>query len=464
MAIGRTNAPFSKGYNLTINSIPNALITLTNELGQIIASATVNEEGLILFMGLQAGMYIIQGIKDSKKVSKQIKIQEDTEIALYFGNVFGIWRYRASDISSVKSSTWTRRDDSANFTAVASIGAIPGHSDFDNYYPWKMIKREVINGNVMVKIPKFYYRRALEGQNKDIDVIQISDSPQTGFSIHPLFTSNGYEADCAYVAAYSTTNGDQSIANAIIKENEYSKTEFRTKAKAIGNGWRQFDFYMLSALQMLILVEYADNNVQDAIGKGLAFCNSSEALANHSTGEGDNIANLTGTVDSSGKSSVVYRGIEDLWGKISCWIDGLTHGADRKHYIQLNPDSYGTATNTNCKVLSYIMPHRSLDLDVEDGVKSSLIEVGYDSNYPYLLLPYLINVGTNKINAGYTDSVGGFNETGYSGTGYTDPAMFGYVSNGYGAGLFFFNAWRKGNRARSRIGSRLMYIPPQEEE
>ena len=68
-----------------------------------------------------------------------------------------------------------RTDNAVGMTATASVGATAGHSDFHNAMPWKGMVRETLSTNdVMVKIPKFYYRRYKEG---NVEHIQIADKP-----------------------------------------------------------------------------------------------------------------------------------------------------------------------------------------------------------------------------------------------------------------------------------------------
>ena len=62
------------------------------------------------------------------------------------------------------SPSMTRTDDSKSFTSpVIGKGATKGSSPFDNCYPWSKITTETIRGNVLVKIPKFWYKWTKSG-------------------------------------------------------------------------------------------------------------------------------------------------------------------------------------------------------------------------------------------------------------------------------------------------------------
>ena len=62
------------------------------------------------------------------------------------------------------SPSMTRTDDSKSFTSpVIGKGTTKGSSHFDNCYPWSKITTETISGNVLVKIPKFWFKWTKSG-------------------------------------------------------------------------------------------------------------------------------------------------------------------------------------------------------------------------------------------------------------------------------------------------------------
>ena len=459
MATGTTNVLNTSTYSLTLTTEKRANIILTKINGQIITERVIPGSGKgIMIPNLEAGDYILKGSSGRYKINKIISITKDTTEMLYFGFIFGIQRQRATSADDQISSAWTRTDDARNMIAVSGCYDIPGYSDFDGYYPWKGMRQERIGNSIMVRIPKFYYKRVVEN---NIDSIKISMVCHPGFSIHPLFTSNGYEAEYAYVGAYLTgPGGTQSSPSNKILEKEFSKTEFRTLARSIGEGWRQFDIYMMSALQMLILVEYADNNVQKIIGRGNVSNTSEDALIMAATTT--KTAYHTEVYQNDGKNSVVYRDITDLWGKLNIWVDGVTWTEGRKYYIYPNPENYATASTQDAVALSYLFPTGFADIDnMNTPPKATIVEVGYDPDYPFLMFPLYVKKGIDSLNYGYCDGTGGWNTSNKGTTSIADPIMFGCYGNNYGAGLFCFTAWNRGSKARTATGGRLMYIPPQ---
>uniref|UniRef100_UPI0020C45490 hypothetical protein n=1 Tax=Salmonella enterica TaxID=28901 RepID=UPI0020C45490 len=82
--------------------------------------------------------------------------------------------------------------------------------------------------------------------------------------LHPAFNHGGVEKDYLYVGAYKTSTGNRSVSGANLQVSQTRDT-MRNKAKAKGAGWSLIDIAALSAIQMLILVEFANNDVQSTI-------------------------------------------------------------------------------------------------------------------------------------------------------------------------------------------------------
>jgi hypothetical protein len=55
------------------------------------------------------------------------------------------------------------------------------------------------DGNVMVEIPKFWFKYTRDGVN---NIWEVSSGPQSGFAVHPAFIKAGVEVDKRYVGAY----------------------------------------------------------------------------------------------------------------------------------------------------------------------------------------------------------------------------------------------------------------------
>ena len=114
--------------------------------------------------------------------------------------------------------------------------------------------------------------------------------------------------------------------------NEGTRASFRIVAKNRGTGWRQQDYDLVSAIQLLYLVEYASWDSQSMISAGFTNfgsdnwtdCNDHNPIAN--TGLSNSLGNSSGGVDNGSghpDSYMSYRGIENFFGHIWKWVDGI---------------------------------------------------------------------------------------------------------------------------------------------
>ncbi|BAO04859.1 uncharacterized protein CBO05P1_140 [Clostridium botulinum B str. Osaka05] len=194
--------------------------------------------------------------------------------------------------------------------------------------------------NCMVEIPKFYYKKV--GFNEsEIDFENghawyISDTPATGFELHPAFmrcrdklcddlTGEVKEVNYRYAPAFLGSIVNSKLRSLPNKLPQTSITigQARNYAKVNSNGWGILDYNLYFAIQLLYLVEYGDYDSQTALGKGYVDGNSSEIntggtlqYGNHSFGE------------ITGKNQMSYRGIEDFWGNCVYWIDGFYYDSN----------------------------------------------------------------------------------------------------------------------------------------
>jgi len=146
------------------------------------------------------------------------------------------------------------------------------------------------DGNVMVEIPRFYFRQVRDGSTLEW---LISDVPLAGYQLHPAFFKNGEIVDFRYIGAYDacvyddsagtylaglnldvntgnidTANDKLASVSGIYPMVGVTRDECRSLAANNGPGWRQQDFWLTCAVQMLYLVEFGDFNSQANLGDG----------------------------------------------------------------------------------------------------------------------------------------------------------------------------------------------------
>lgn len=198
------------------------------------------------------------------------------------------------------------------------------------------------DGNVMVEIPKFYYKQSLVGDQHEW---WISATPAAGYEVHEAFLKNGdTEVDYVYWAAYRPTTLDDKLMSVSDVAPTVSKniTTFRAEARANGEGWNLPNYHILNAIRLLYLLEYCTFNSQAVLGNG----NHTGANYTRTTG----VSNILGNESSSPAITgwMSYRGIEDFYASSWQFIDGcgLNDGVFRSTNVEadynntLTGDSY----------------------------------------------------------------------------------------------------------------------------
>ena len=284
---GTALTPTSKSVNIDISGKQDALTAGSNiqiNNGTISATDTTYSPATSSANGLmsktdKAKMDNIEANAQENKI-ESISVNgieqtiTDKKVNLMVENttVYGIKRSLTTT-----SSQWTRTDDAVGKVANATHDGTAVQNDFDNIYPWSDIytynydrstgletakigdanfKFDGSNGEVLTKIPEFYYRR---WRDEEYEYMQISKYPIDGFTKSKAFSVGRYNSyyDGTQIHSYS----------GYCPEVNRNITSFRTLSKAVGTNFGQLDWrYFL--IQMLYLVEYADYNSQDKLGNG----------------------------------------------------------------------------------------------------------------------------------------------------------------------------------------------------
>lgn len=250
------------------------------------------------------------------------------------------------------------------------------------YYGDSNYKNDGSNGQVMVEIPRFWYKKVVQTVNGErVFTFAISDKPEAGFALHPAFyrDRNGdgvaEEVDKRYYAAFEGVNSGgklESKAGVASTVNQTIAT-FRTQAQARGKGWGIVDFNLLNAIQTLYLVEYGHFDSQTHIGKGV-----SADSAKHNTGETVSFGNATGQgAGADGKRSMSYRGIENWYGNIYEWIDGCYYDATSAKIGNVNFND----TGAGYKSIAFINPGAvGYTSDLQDHAELGFIPKAFNGN------------------------------------------------------------------------------------
>lgn len=361
------------------------------------------------------------------------------------------------------------------------------------------------NGQVMVYQPKFYYRVVPIKIDKNENGLgyhirkanyYVSSSPVQGFRLHPAFyDENGNEIDYILYAAYEGSLWSASISGyfkdgtmtdtALDSARDYicsesgtkpisglykslTKTNFEKTANHRGKGWHCETIKTLSANQLLMMIELGTMNFQSAIGQGVVSVTS---VGNYNcsslTGATRSLGNATGNApwttneiggtqttyypSDTGKISVTYRGIENLWGNIykhingiNVWGDGTMKGG--QPYIADDFDFSETKHDDNYKPVGFTLPN-------ENGYIKAM---GYGSKeYDWLLMPSEVG-GTSALPVGdYVNATADVNAH--------KVVMYGGMWNSASAagGFTYYCSDGAGTKYKS-FGGRIVYIPTVE--
>ena len=240
------------------------------------------------------------------------------------------------------TTAWSRTDEAASF--VDPVPYIAGSnsysSPFDDCQPWKGMTKSTRDGNVVVAIPKFWYKITQNGAGIKV---QIADGEVEGFSVSPAHMDRGDgagERDVVYVGRYHCNSSYKSASGGAPVAN-ITRSAARTSIHNTGSNIWQMDFATRFTLWLLYIVEFADWNSQAKIGYG---CGNNSSAQN--MGYTDSMPYHTGTTQSSRTSyglGTQYRNIEGLWDNVYDWCDGCYYDGNGLNII-LKPSNFSDSS------------------------------------------------------------------------------------------------------------------------
>ena len=436
-------------FSADINTIPTssptfAFLYVTTESGvtitvskggTILDSQTATSQNLQLCFDIpESGTWTVSG---TNNMSTTISI---TNKGVYYIELIQTHIYGAT---IPYGKTATRTDESSLFSDpnpyYSGMSGSPS-SPFDNLMPWSGMTVETFeDGNVMVKIPKFYYKITKDAFSISL---KIADRYVEGFSVSPAHQArneNEVDRDYVYIGRYKCTGTNYKSISGLYPKTSQSRPNMRTGCRQQGTGsnvqgYYPQDFAMWWTIRFLYLVEFASYNSQEKIGYG---CGDGSGLSY--TGYSDSLQYHTGTTQSERTTfgaSVQYRNIEGLWDNCLEWIDGIYFGSTnyRTIYIIKDPNNFATSSG----------------VAVGTRQNSNYFEIGSfitpsNSDYDWAMYPATGSAGLGD-DCLYDSSCS------YLSTG-------GYYSQYGSYGLFYCDDAT--SSSKSYIGTRLMYLPPQ---
>lgn len=316
--------------------------------------------------------------------------------------------------------TWSHIDKDGNDIAD------PGTSWFNARTPWSGIVDQTIDGQAMVRIPKFYYKVATisGGANNGKTAWWIADEAAPGFTLHPAFMNAGAEIPQFWYGKYQASmNGAKlcSVAG-VLPAVSRTLTQFIADAAARNTagvtGFMLHSFWQRSAIQFLYLVE---NKTMDSQTK---------------TGQGHVSGSAAENVNSATVSQATYRGMVGLWGNVHQWMDGLrtTAGAIEVWDASGNKSWTNTGQTTGAAASRYPLTFRN-------------------AGTPTLAAGFI----ANTYQSSNSDATAPDRQY-FSDAGSYYPITGGYWGNAAAAGLWFVHCDNDPSYSDAGIGARLAKV------
>ena len=200
-------------------------------------------------------------------------------------------------------------------------------------------------GDVMIAFPRRGVKITTSGTK--VTVSMTNGASEDGFS-YLAHQRGETDKDVFYLGVYKGYVQDgklRSLSGKTPTVKQHINT-FRTQAHAQGAGYEQSAFYQLVFRQCMYILKYKNLNSQATIGKGYVWGPSSQ------TNPVQTGATNTNGMDWGDKSSLTSRmklfGLEDFWGNVYEFIDGVVSDASRNILTATDNFNDSGSGYTNC--------------------------------------------------------------------------------------------------------------------
>ena len=207
------------------------------------------------------------------------------------------------------------------------------------------------DGNVMVEVPLTYVKYTYSTGNVK-HKWEIQNKEESGFAPHECFVIAGEVKRYRYFPAYNGTvqnNKLMSISGTYATTNK-SRTQLRPLAKANGATFCQQDWLLTEFISLMALIEFGTMNIQTALGQGRSALTGGTWVGGSLigiNGLSNSLGNQSGNYTYAGSADAVeadlsfmsYRGIENFYGNVWKWLDGI-NVSERVPFVSQNPNEF----------------------------------------------------------------------------------------------------------------------------
>ena len=295
------------------------------------------------------------------------------------------------------NSVGIRTYDAATLNWAPSTASVAGVDDFANLAPFNVKEcitqynsstgeREVLaykgdsnwaslvaskTGDRMIEFPVFYYRRPSKYE------FIVSPTYKPGFQPSPWHYRKGVLKEVRRISKYNIDTNYASQTGTSPRVNTNMNT-FRTNLRA--KGWYMIDYDAWCSIAILMLVKYANMNLQSVVGFGNS--RSGSLIAN---GNADTVLGLDGSKTSvSTNESVLTFGIENFYANEWKYLDGLFgYGG----YLYKKDVEDMTADPTSASELTGGTYEKINTAVIANAGSSAISDISYDVTHPHLMFP-----------------------------------------------------------------------------
>ena len=295
------------------------------------------------------------------------------------------------------NSAGIRTYDAATLNWTPSTASVAGVDDFANLAPFNVKEcitqynsstgeREVLaykgdsnwnslvaakTGDRMIEFPVFYYRRPSKYE------FIVSPTYKNGFQPSPWHYRKGELKEVRRISKYNIDTNYASQTGTSPRGNTNMNT-FRTNLRAKGLYMMDYDAWY--SLSILMLVKYANMNLQSTVGLG--WQSGSSVIAN---GNADTVLGLDGSKTSiSTNESVLTFGIENFYANEWKYLDGL-YGYGGYLYKKDVEDM--TADPASASELTGGTYEKINTAVIASANNFAISDISYDTTHPHLMFP-----------------------------------------------------------------------------
>lgn len=176
-------------------------------------------------------------------------------------------------------------------------------------------------GDVMIAFPRRGLRITTTGTTLKISMTDDPDNPDFKYYAHERGSTR---KEMFYLGAYKGTVESSKLRSLSGKPPTVNQTigTFRTQAHALGTGYENSGFYQLIFRQAMYILKYKNLDSQTSVGRGYVVGSAAQTTGATNTKGMD-------YGETSETSRMKLFGLEDFWGNVYEWIDGIVTDSTR---------------------------------------------------------------------------------------------------------------------------------------